>query len=232
MKPLAFLLVALLVLSTSFSQDSLKIIDYSKTISELKSENRQLNEKVDILNSTNDKILNSVYWTIGAILTVLIGLSVWNSIKNQKLNEEKFKEHLETTKKQLEVSLNDQITKSVNSKSFSEISSVKLELSNLKSALNSFKEDYLVDNFKYHPYHKLADESSTLIDLIELVTKNEMGHSYESLLEGLKNYLKANGYVFYANKPKLFNYLDTYFTDPKFKYQVAEIKELLKNLKD
>lgn len=230
-KSIKIILALLLVCGASFSQDS-SLVNHLKDIEELRIENKLLNGKIDILNSTNEKILNSVYFTIGAILAVLVGLSVWNSIKTQRLNDEKFKEHIESTKHELTHSLAEQIDKKVASKSFSEISDIRSDVYNIRNTINSLKEDYIIDNLQYHPYHKNSHDRDRLLDFVKLVTENKMIYSYDQVLETIKAYAKANEYLHYTDKPKLLSLLDEYFGDAKYKYQVAEIKTLLENHKN
>lgn len=136
----------------------------SKELEELRTENKILKERIDVLNSTNDKILNSVYWTIGSILTALFGLTVWNAIKNRNLDEERFKIVLENSKKELSDSLNDKLKEAVKNASFSTLSSIKSDIYSLKHEAEEFKLYYMIGELKYHPFWNIRDDNHVFND--------------------------------------------------------------------
>ena len=69
-----------------------KIENYQKEINQLKIENSKLEIKIDTLNDTNDKILNTVYWTLGVFLTAYLGFNFVSLFKTNRDNEIKLKE--------------------------------------------------------------------------------------------------------------------------------------------
>lgn len=204
--------------------------NYSKEIAELRTENKLLKSQVETLNSANDKILNSVYWSIGIVLTTLIGLSVWNSLKAQQLNDEKFKEHLQTTKSELLTAVNDQIADKIKSVSFSDLSAIKSDIRSLDYDFIQFQLGYAITNFKYHPYYRYyggSTEGDALLRLIELVVRSKDTSNYSPTLQAIINFLKSDEYLDFTEKNKLLEYLDKSFNNPNYGYQVDEIKKLL-----
>lgn len=228
-KHLLLIIFLFIIQTESFSQDSVKITNnYMKQFEELRTDNKILKEKVDVLNSTNDKILNSVYWTIGTVLAALIGLSVWNTLKSQRLNDSRFNEHLKNTKNQLISALPEQMQNLVNQRENSEIKNLKTQIKYLSISIDSLREQGLIAILKLHPYNEsVLNESNRLLELLRHVTRTKQTSLYEDSLVALYNYLGNNIYFSSSDKSEILDMLENDFSSPNYKINVEEIKQLL-----
>jgi len=228
LKYLLVLVFLILNIGMSFAQDNTKINILSKEVDNLKSENQILKEKIDILNSTNDKILNSVYWTMGAILTALIGLSVWNAIKSQRLNENIFDERLKSVKNDLLTTIPEQVQSMIIQKENIDIKKLNNQTQNINNSLINLQIQYLILLLKSHPYHNIyIDESNRLLELLRIVTRSENISSYEETLEALKNYLIKGIYLGLTDKSEILDMLENDFSSSSYRFIVDEIKKLM-----
>lgn len=71
----------------SRNSDSLKIDRMNEQIVELGQVNKQLNIKIDTLNDANNKIISATY----ALLALIFGIGIWNTIQTYRLNNQKMK---------------------------------------------------------------------------------------------------------------------------------------------
>jgi len=114
-------LICLILIScfgSLLAQDSLEVNSMKNHIIELEQNIESLKTEINILNNMNGRILDSVYWTIGIIVTVFIGFGLFNYISNTKLNNARLDEissNIKTDFSTLEIKLqqkNDNISES------------------------------------------------------------------------------------------------------------------------
>lgn len=204
--------------------------DYSKQIRELEFANKALTEKVETLNEANNKILNTVYWAMGVIIAGVFGFSIWNTVKTQKLDNQKIRISLDNAKKELMES----IDKKVEKKSFSDLSGIKSDIYTLKYNVYTLKQNDIIRKISNHisNRHLKEFELDALFELIDLQLAHNDNFGLESTLKAIKDFLDTNPFVSDSDKHKLLQYLDKHFTSERFKYQVTDIRDMVSKLNE
>ncbi|MDX3916925.1 MAG: hypothetical protein QHC79_25510 [Pseudosphingobacterium sp.] len=105
MKALIPIFVFLFCAKLSLAQNSPDLDKASRAIKSLELKNQMLEQKVELLDSANDKILSATY----AMIAIILGLGIWNTIQSYRINNER----LLSIKKGLSEELNGEIRQSV-----------------------------------------------------------------------------------------------------------------------
>lgn len=88
---LVILLFSISICSYAIPKDSLQIEQLKKRIVVVEENNRILIEKINILNTANDKILTAFYTLIGSVVALLTLVTFWNAFQNWKTNTDRLK---------------------------------------------------------------------------------------------------------------------------------------------
>ncbi|WGH76783.1 hypothetical protein P8625_06445 [Tenacibaculum tangerinum] len=140
-----------------------------------------LETKLETVDSTNTKILNTVYWTLGGLMSVFIAIIGLNFFQNFNLNRKKIDS--------IKWELNNELFKAINTMTDSILKTnkeLKKELkedidSGIKTSFQSF--DYEINRLKDN--YKEVYRSELIRKAFEHKEKNQMGYIL-NLIELLK----------------------------------------------
>ena len=110
------------------SSDSFQLKELAKKVSFLEESNRTLELKLNVYNEANNKLIEPTY----ALLALIIGLGIWNSIKSYRFDNQKIKLVEETVLNKVQES-----SKQIIQSHFSS------EKSNIEITIHSIKEHLL-----------------------------------------------------------------------------------------
>ena len=132
-----------------------------------------LNAKVDILQKTNDKILNSVYWTLGILSAIFLGLVSVNLYFNISANKRDFKDHkreIENLVRNLIKTAEQEIDEKTNNVIQKEIGRFKDEISNITISAIKTSEASLIEKTNELTQKEIEKSSTNIFN----IAKNEI----------------------------------------------------------
>lgn len=196
------LLLFFLTTSTCLSaipKDSLRFEELRKRITSLETDNKILSEKIGAVNMANDKILGAFYVLKGAVISVLLGVTIWNAYQNWKTNSARLVKIKESLHKDLEAIIAKDISSKVNSIEYD----LKEQLQGNTHDIASLKIKVLLMNpaFEEYDIYDLRNEfPCTLCDiLLAAIDQNNTGSFkrdfpliIRDILEAVRTYLKNN----------------------------------------
>lgn len=169
-----FIFISIFSLSICFADD-IKNINYNSEI-------QLLEQKVDLLNSNNDKILTTTYWALEAIVGVIIAVVALQFWQNFQINKKKIDELKNETKQDLKKSfdeleknkqqIKENLEKEVENKINIESKKINNNIINLKENLNDLKRDFCLSEFKKNNFY------IDLFDVIEI----DINRKYDFLI--------------------------------------------------
>lgn len=189
-----FILIPILTFSNP------KIENYQEEINQLKLENSKLETKIDTLNDANDKILNTIYWTIGTVFTVFIGFNLVSFIKANRDNNKTLKEiEIQSIKKVTELAHRQM--ESIRKSTHKEIKSLEeyfyVSLTEFHPHSLVLKDQFfIVRNILYYKIMGEVDSLSTLENYIKSLEDEQMDMSSDNKVTfiDILNESYLNGY--------------------------------------
>ncbi len=178
------LILTFLIISISYSQKD--------TILKTNNDIKNLEYKVDVLKDANDKIINVVYFSIGTVLTILIGLGIWNNISSRNLNNRK----IEQLEKELILKNEELIKKTISDKLDYAISSrtsnLTCSIDNLSKQILGVEIEQLKNKIELYPKYSDKPDLYDILKLIRLSKDYTLVYEpiLHSTLDFLKNYIE------------------------------------------
>ncbi|QTV06075.1 hypothetical protein [Faecalibacter bovis] len=204
-----FLLIPIIAFSNP------KTIDYQEQINQLKVENVKLEAKLEALNDANDKILNTIYWTIGTVFTVYFGFNLVNFIKSNRDNSK---------------ALKDLETKSL--KKVTELANSNLQSFNgrISSSIGQLKDDLKISLTDYHPDSAVLKDPQNIILYIVATKVGSAGKALSTLDNYLNDLKNKNETLKDEYKYELIDILKTFYTEEYLRDRVEDLIIKLKEL--
>jgi hypothetical protein len=206
MKKTFLVLIVMLALYCSVSVVFAQSVN-AETISPI-SQVQSLRDQIDLSNKINDKILNTIYWTLGILITVFLAIIGLNFFQNFFLNYKKLnaikddiynylKNELSIFRDQNKKTL-DSYNVAIESKIKSEMlilsDSFKLELQQLRDSYEDiYRENLIRKAFEYAEKNQMG-YILNLIDLLELDIKKQWDFRIHESLDLISRCLDDNGY--------------------------------------
>lgn len=167
-----------------------------------------LERQQDLLNDVNGKILNTIYWALGGLITVFLAIVGLNFFQNFSLNKQRF----DGLKKEVEAQVKEEMAKveTKNNQSFTTLStkvesqiasqvkigqqSLETKVQDLREIVNDLRRESLISKaFEYKKHTQLG----YLINLTEVLNTDvkskswRLGESLELVLECLDTCYKT-----------------------------------------
>lgn len=226
MNKLKLVLLFFLINCTLYGQSSdLEVaIRNEERIERLEKENIELKAKVDAYNNNNASILNTVYFTITAVLGIFGLVNITQLIQNNYLN----KKRIDRVKLDLNNYFSSEIELKIDSKIFTKFN----EISEIKKQL--YHQEMELIKLSCPSLHSTADINNEIYKLIELLNKSlyyyitykSSSHVVEAPLEGFIRHLENHSLPDFE-KRDVYNTLSNEKLTPEFDFYVNKIKELL-----
>jgi len=165
-----------------------------------------LESKVDVLESLNNKILNTIYWTLGILSSIFVGIVAFNIFQNYSINKKKidaiqenldnkFKSNLEKFKTDLQKEL-DQKTENIDlivqKKVEKTFSILQKDIGQLKEDYTELKRNNLEMEAEYWKNKKVpANYIDRLIDILKMDIEKSWDFRIHDSLEKIHEHVKA-----------------------------------------
>ncbi|OGY41875.1 MAG: hypothetical protein A2Y82_05470 [Candidatus Buchananbacteria bacterium RBG_13_36_9] len=156
-----------------------------------------LEKQIDLLNQMNIKILNTIYWALGGLITVFLAIVGLNFFQNFSLNKSRIeaikdkmnnelKEELsklqDQNKKNLE-SLNIKVESKIKSEVSSSLAQFKSKVDQLKDDYNDMRRESLIRRAFEHKSKKQLGYILNLTEVLELDIKKRWDFRISESLE-------------------------------------------------
>jgi len=244
-------LLSLMINQFAYGQDSIRITENGSKLILLEDKVKALQTEVKILNDVNGRILDSVYWSIGIIVTVLIGFGLLNYFSTIKINKvkleeisNKLKSEFTESEKNIKKSFNSlvddntkkfkendsSVSKKISSQLESKLYSIKNELGNIQTQVNANSICHYENNSNYDQ-QTYCDKYTTLGNLREMLKLEiQMRENYSTdyhvdfhkRLDAIHKHVKKHKMELYA-KERLVEVLD------KLPEQYNEASQIIRN---
>lgn len=132
-----------------------------------------LEAKVDLLQKTNERILQTVYWTLATIAAIFLGLisvNLYFNISANKREIDKIREESEALTKSLIQTAQQEISEKSNAVTQTEIARVKEEIANLTTSEVKTSEANLIEKTNAATQREIEKASANILN----VAKNEI----------------------------------------------------------
>ena len=199
--------VKILILLVSFLFFSIPLFSYTQeTVDILANEVKVLEEKVDLIEDINVKILNTIYWTLGILASIFVVVIALNFFSNILINRNKLKtikddieNLLESKSFAMKEEMNGLIEKNVENFIRKSRQNTTEQLNEINEKIQAFKTEYLKDKkdiieLKMEAYKKnnQIGEFSMAVDLLTLAIRINNQYDIQNSLKIIFNYLKSN----------------------------------------
>lgn len=207
-----------------------------------------LRAQVETMRDYNERLLSTVYWSLGTIAGIavlLVGFSWFTNYKIYERDKSALKQELNALfsnqllqiqnklNEELSGKLEDISTKSVAAaKTISEqsISSLNYKMSSIEKKVLSLRYRAIESEARYWELKGVkGNEIDRYRDMLPLAIELNDENAISKSLEGLLRMFKAGVFPFYGYVPSLVTTLDS--LPAKYSTEVAAIKESLKNAK-
>jgi len=132
-----------------------------------------LDAKVDILQKTNERILQTVYWTLATVAAIFLGLisvNLYFNISANKREIDKIREEIETLTRSLINTAQQEISEKSNAATQMEIGRVKGEIANLTTSEVKTSEANLIEKTNAATQREIEKASTNILN----IAKNEI----------------------------------------------------------
>ncbi len=209
-----------------------------------------LESKVDVLNQTNEKILNTVYWALGGLITVFLAIVFFNFYQNFSLNKGKYdglKQEIEADisaeKEKLELKVKEKLSSidEENRKGLTVLNTnldakikvavdtslkgYKTELEKIQAEYEDVKRDNLVRKAFDYKQESQMGYILNLIDVLDLDIKKKYDWRISETLDRISMCLEE-GYKDGKSMEKLNSILSK--LSPDFAFQKKNIEEKMR----
>lgn len=132
-----------------------------------------LDAKVDLLQKTNERILQTVYWTLATIAAIFLGLisvNLYFNISANKREIDKIRDEIEALTRSLIKTAQQEISEKSNAATQIEIARVKEEIANLTTSEVKTSEANLTEKTNAATQREIEKASSNILN----IAKNEI----------------------------------------------------------
>jgi len=132
-----------------------------------------LDAKVDILQKTNERILQTVYWTLATVAAIFLGLisvNLYFNISANKREIDKIKDEIEALTRSLIQTAQQEISEKSNAATQMEIGRVKEEIANLTTSEVKTSEANLIEKTNAATQSEIGKASANILN----IAKNEI----------------------------------------------------------